>query len=76
MVRRSLIVSAAGREGNWKTLAPESTHVDWCAVDWTDPKLGFILTLKHESGDLLLVSRDGGKSFSEVWKRLRPGVDF
>src|SRR5262249_18391536 len=51
---------------SWNTLNPKSTHVDWCAVDWTDPDMNFILTLKHESGDLLLVSRDGGRSFAEV----------
>jgi hypothetical protein len=69
-----IIVSDQDRE--WRTLAPESTHVDWCAVDWSDPNLGFILTLKHESGDLLLVSRDGGKSFSEVGKGFGPAWIF
>ena len=30
----------------------KTSHVDWCAVDWTDNKL--FLTLKHESGGVLL----------------------
>jgi photosystem II stability/assembly factor-like uncharacterized protein len=50
--------------------------VDWCAVDWSDPNLGFILTLKHESGDVLLVSRDGGKSFEEIGKAYGPAWIF
>lgn len=72
----SPIIVSEGREGHWKTLAPESTHVDWCAVDWSDPNLGFIMTLKHESGDVLLVSRDGGKSFSEIGKGYGPAWIF
>lgn len=72
----SPIIVGEGREGQWKTLAGESHHVDWCAVDWKDPNLGFILTLKHESGDLLLVSRDGGKSFTEIGKGYGPAWVF
>src|SRR5262245_30565474 len=41
----------------------KSSHVDWAAVDWSDPEMKFVLTLKHESGGVLLLSRDGGKSF-------------
>lgn len=59
-----------------KELAPVSSHVDWCAVDWTDPDVSFILTLKHESGDLLLVSHDGGKSFQEIGKGYGPAWIF
>lgn len=53
-------------QGRWRALADSSKHVDWCGVDWTDPELKFILTLKHEAGGLLLASRDGGKSFEEL----------
>ncbi len=70
-----IIVSPQLSKG-WKTLDVKSTHVDWCAVDWNDPELGFILTLKHESGDLLLVSRDGGKNFEEVGKGYGPAWIF
>jgi photosystem II stability/assembly factor-like uncharacterized protein len=59
-----------------KMLDKKSMHVDWCAVDWSDPDMKFILTLKHESGDLLLVSRDGGKSFDEVGKGYGPAWIF
>ena len=52
----------------------KSSHVDWCAVDWTDPELKFVLALKHEAGGLLLVSRDGGKTFDGGRQGLRPGV--
>ena len=61
---------------SWKPLDKKSTHVDWCAVDWSDPDMKFILTLKHESGDLLLVSRDAGKSFDEVGKGYGPAWIF
>jgi photosystem II stability/assembly factor-like uncharacterized protein len=60
----------------WKTLDKKSQHVDWCALDWTDPEMRFILTLKHESGDLLLVSRDGGMSFEEIGKGYGPAWIF
>jgi photosystem II stability/assembly factor-like uncharacterized protein len=36
----------------------------------------FMFTLKHESGDLLLVSRDGGKSFDEIGKGFGPAWIF
>jgi photosystem II stability/assembly factor-like uncharacterized protein len=53
---------------NWKLLDNKSSHIDWCALDWTDPELHFILALKHESGGTLLASADGGKTFGEVGK--------
>lgn len=59
-----------------KPLDKKSQHVDWCAVDWSDPDLKFILTLKHEAADLLLVSRDAGKSFDEVGKGYGPAWIF
>jgi photosystem II stability/assembly factor-like uncharacterized protein len=36
----------------------------------------FLLALKHESGGLLLVSRDGGKSFADVGKGYGPAWVF
>jgi hypothetical protein len=60
----------------WTYLDRKSGHVDWCAVDWTDPDLKFVLALKHEAGGLLLASRDGGKSFTEVGKGYGPGWVF
>jgi photosystem II stability/assembly factor-like uncharacterized protein len=68
------ISSDAG--ANWRYLDKKSAHVDWCAVDWTDPDRKFVLTLKHESGGLLLVSRDGGRSFEEVGKGYGPAWIF
>jgi photosystem II stability/assembly factor-like uncharacterized protein len=62
-----------------KTFAPmdkKSMHVDWVAVDWIDPERKFVLTLKHESGDLLLASNDGGKEFREVGKGFGPACIF
>jgi photosystem II stability/assembly factor-like uncharacterized protein len=54
----------------------KSSHVDWCAVDWSDPEMKLVFALKHESGDLLLVSRDGGKNFEEVGKGYGPAWVF
>ena len=61
---------------HWKLMSPKSSHVDWCAVDWTDPAMAFVLALKHESGDLLIASHDGGKSFREVGKGYGPSWIF
>ena len=70
------IVVGAGDPVEWRALDKASTHVDWCAADWADPELKFLLTLKHESGGLLLVSRDGGKSFTEAGKGYGPAWAF
>lgn len=63
-------------KGDWKTLDKATVHVDWFAVDWSDPDLKFVLALKHESGGLLLRSRDGGKSFDELGKGHGPAWIF
>src|SRR5206468_3766032 len=72
LVYGSPIVVSSDRGATWTTLDKKSMHVDWCAVDWSDPDMKFMFTLKHESGDLLLVSHDGGKSFDEVGKGYGP----
>jgi photosystem II stability/assembly factor-like uncharacterized protein len=61
---------------SWKFMDNKSTHVDWAAVDWSDPGMKLVLALKHESGGLLLVSRDGGKSFTEAGKGYGPAWVF
>jgi hypothetical protein len=53
-----------------------SSHVDWVAVDWTDPEMKFVLILKHESGGLALLSRDSGASFTELGKGYGTGWVF
>jgi photosystem II stability/assembly factor-like uncharacterized protein len=60
----------------WSFMHGKCEHVDWCAVDWSDDELKFGLTLKHESGGLLLATHDGGKSFSEVGKGFGPAWVF
>jgi len=62
--------------GTWKSLDAKSSHIDWCAVDWTDTNTKFILALKHESGGMLIVSRDGGATFAEIGKGYGPGWVF
>lgn len=60
----------------WSRMHAKSSHVDWAVIDWSDPDAKFVLTLKHESGGLLIVSRDGGKSFSDVGKGFGPAWIF
>jgi len=60
----------------WKMMDGKSAHVDWCAVDWTDPDMKFVLALAHEKGGLLLASTDGGKTFTEVGKGYGTGWIF
>lgn len=62
--------------GAWRTLDKASVHVDWCAADWTDPEMRFLLALKHEANGLLLRSRDGGKTFTDLGKGHGPAWVF
>lgn len=62
--------------GDWKFLHARSSHVDWCALDWASPEATFLLALKHESGGLLIASRDGGKTFADVGKGYGPAWVF
>jgi hypothetical protein len=61
---------------SWKFLNARSSHVDWCSLDWTDSDSKLLLALKHESGGLLIVSRDGGKTFEDVGKGYGPAWVF
>jgi len=65
-----------GRRRDVASLDAQSGHTDWCAADWTDPDLKFVLALKHEAGGLLLASRDRRATFSEVGKGYGPGWVF
>jgi hypothetical protein len=58
----------------WKAADSRSTHVDWCAADWNDGQ--FMLALKHESGDLLIASTDGGQTFRDLGKGFGPAYVF
>jgi hypothetical protein len=68
LVYGSPIAVSTDQAATWKYLDDKSGHIDWCAVDWTDSDLKFVLAMKHESGGMLLASTDGGKSFVEVGK--------
>lgn len=63
-------------KGDWRFLDAKVTHVDWCAADWTGSAMKLLLTLKHESGGVLLVSRDGGASFEEIGPGYGPAWVF
>jgi photosystem II stability/assembly factor-like uncharacterized protein len=74
-----IVISPEGEgegDGAWVAMDKKSSHVDWFALDWTDPDRKFVLALKHESGGLLLASRDGGKTFDEVGKGYGPAWVF
>lgn len=64
------------RAATWRAMEKHSAHIDWCAVDWTDPDLKFVLALKHEAGGLLMVSNDGGKTFTDLGKGYTTGWVF
>lgn len=76
LVYGSPISVSGDRAVTWKSLDGKSGHVDWCAVDWTDPELRFVLALKHEAGGLLLASSDGGQSFIEAGRGFGTGWVF
>jgi photosystem II stability/assembly factor-like uncharacterized protein len=76
LVYGSPVAVSTDRAATWEYLGKKSAHIDWCAVDWADPGLTFVLALKHEAGGLLLASTDGGKSFAEVGKGFGPGWVF
>lgn len=76
LVYGSPIGVSPDRGETWKYLGKQSAHVDWCAVDWTDPDMKFVLALKHEAGGLLLASHDGGETFAEVGKGYGPAWVF
>jgi RNA polymerase sigma factor (sigma-70 family) len=60
----------------WKCMAETVKEVDWCAVDWTDPDMKFVLARKHGAAGLLLASNDGGQTFHEVGKGYATGWVF
>lgn len=62
--------------GGWQFMSPKASHVDWCAMDWTGSEPKLVLALKHESGGLLLLSRDGGRTFDEAGKGYGPAWVF
>ncbi len=62
--------------GSWTTMSKQTMHVDWVAIDGFDPARRFVLTLKHESGGVLLASEDGGKTFRDVGKNFGFAVVF
>jgi photosystem II stability/assembly factor-like uncharacterized protein len=68
LVYGSPIGVSTDRAATWKYLDNKSSHIDWCAVDWTAPDMKFVLALKHEADGMLLASTDGGKSFVAVGK--------
>lgn len=76
LVYGSPIVVSSDGGSTWRVMNDRSKHVDWCAVDWTDPEMKFVLTLKHEMGELLIMSRDGGNTFTEVGKGYGPAWIF
>jgi photosystem II stability/assembly factor-like uncharacterized protein len=63
-----VIFGSTDPDASWRTVDKKCQHVDWYAADWTDPEMKFAIAFKHESGGVLLLTRDGGKSFEETAK--------
>jgi hypothetical protein len=63
-----VLVTATTADAPLRAMDKKSVHVDWCAADWSDPELKFAVAFKHEADGLLLLTRDSGKSFTEVGK--------
>ncbi len=63
-----VILGSTDPERAWRKVDKACGHVDWYAADWTDPEMKFAVAFKHEAGGLLLLTRDGGKSFTETAK--------
>jgi photosystem II stability/assembly factor-like uncharacterized protein len=76
LVYGSPIVLSLDAGRSWHAMDAKSSHVDWFAVDWSDPARRFVLALKHESGGLLIASHDAGASFTEVGKGYGPAWIF
>jgi photosystem II stability/assembly factor-like uncharacterized protein len=70
------VAIASLEDDSWRLLDAKCGHVDWCAIDWGDAEMKFVLALKHESGGTLLVSNDGGKRFEEAGKGYGPAWVF
>jgi photosystem II stability/assembly factor-like uncharacterized protein len=70
------VAVASLEDDSWRLVDAKCSHVDWCALDWADPEMKFVLALKHESGGTLLVSNDGGKRFEEAGKGYGPAWVF
>ena len=62
------VILGATDSDSWRAVDKKCQHVDWYAADWSDPEMKFAIAFKHESGGILLISRDGGKSFEETGK--------
>lgn len=70
-------ISSSGDLGeSFERMHGKSEHVDWCAIDWMDPKRQFVIALKHEQDGLLIASNDGGKTFRDVGKKFISGWVF
>ncbi len=76
LVYGSPVGVSADEGATWKSFDGKASHIDWCAVDWTDPEMKFVLALKHEAGGLLLASHDGGATFAEIGRGFGTGWVF
>lgn len=76
LVYGSPLSISSDQAATWTACDGKSGHIDWCAIDWTDPESKFILALKHEAGGLLLASHDSGKSSEGLGKGYATGWVF
>jgi hypothetical protein len=60
--------SALTLDGGTTWSVSKLSHLDFGAVDWSDPEARAMISVKHESGGEAVVSRDAGKSWSSLGK--------
>lgn len=53
---------------SWTGFTDVGRNWDYAAVDWSTGAVGTIFAALHESGGQVMVSRDGGKSWSKCFK--------
>lgn len=60
--------SALTLDGGKTWSASGLSHLDFGAVDWSDPAARTMISVKHESGDEAVLSKDAGKSWTSLGK--------
>jgi photosystem II stability/assembly factor-like uncharacterized protein len=60
--------SALTLDGGATWGASKLSHLDFGAVDWSDPDARTMISIKHESGGEAVLSKDAGKTWSSLGK--------
>ena len=60
--------SALTLDGGVTWSASGLSHLDFGAVDWSDPAARTMIAVKHESGDEAVITKDAGKTWTSIGK--------